>query len=44
MQVVSDDGYNGILNNEVHDYVEPNYKSWVLGRAVELFSDGPGYP
>jgi hypothetical protein len=38
MQVASDDGYNGILNNEVHDYVEPNYMSWVLGRTVELFS------
>jgi hypothetical protein len=38
MQVASDDGYNGIFNNEVHDYVEPNYMSWVLGRTVELFS------
>ena len=44
MQVVSDHGYNGILDNEVHDYAEPNYMSWVLGRTVELFSERSGVP
>jgi hypothetical protein len=44
VQVASDDGYNGILNNEIHDFVEPNYMSWVVGRTVELFSECSGVP